>query len=351
MKIFKKLSLLVALLVPLLLTSCGGSSSCSLSGLAFGLVACKDGGNGGDQTLYEDQGIGINPFQYFIKLIALQGVENERVAEIHMTTRTDTENDTALGRFGYFTHNKIYEKNISELAKFVDSEGWMAQMTVSQTTLVSTKNNKKWCFTENAARTRNLNAISCYLYGENYFISDIAAWYGDRPFHRQVTIYMTGLVPNQRTIIRQYPADICCSDVDGALISVSSKDPNLTQEPDWLDRTKPTTHLATAINGQWIGFKGTYDIQNRTLNSVEVSMSCVNQRCAISDSPTTNIEFVQRLGTGGVGSTWRTSYIGSAIATAVMSDDKTLLSMTLCNTPVGTDVFSRCSFYTFKNKI
>ena len=45
MKILKKLSLLVALLVPLLLTSCGGgSSSCGLSGLAFGLVACTDGG-------------------------------------------------------------------------------------------------------------------------------------------------------------------------------------------------------------------------------------------------------------------------------------------------------------------
>ena len=227
----------------------------------------------------------------------------------------------------------------------------MAQMTVSQTTLVSTKNNKKWCFTENSARTRNQEAISCYLYGENYFISDIVAWYGDRPFHRQVTIYMTGLVPNQRTIIRYYPADICCSDVDGALISVSSKDLNLTQEPAWLDRTKPPTHLATTINQEWIGFKGTYDTQNRTLNSVEVSMSCLNMRCVISDSTTTNIEFVQRLGTDGVGSSWRTSYSGSAIATAVMSDDKMLLSMTFCNTPVGTDVFSRCSFYTFKNKI
>ena len=47
MKILKKLSLLVALLVPLLFTSCGGgSSSCSAPAIFFGLVAANVCGNG-----------------------------------------------------------------------------------------------------------------------------------------------------------------------------------------------------------------------------------------------------------------------------------------------------------------
>ena len=48
MQIFNKLSSLIALLIPMLLTSCGGGSGiCGLSALSFGLVAgsaCSSGG-------------------------------------------------------------------------------------------------------------------------------------------------------------------------------------------------------------------------------------------------------------------------------------------------------------------
>ena len=86
MKIFKKISLLIALLVPLLLTSCGGNSSnCGPAAAALGLVFCKDDNNRNTKSLHLAKYAGV--YEDNCRLFS------GNVSEIWTSTVTVDEND------------------------------------------------------------------------------------------------------------------------------------------------------------------------------------------------------------------------------------------------------------------
>jgi len=101
---------------------------------------------------------------------------------------------------------------------------------------------------------------------------------------------------------------------------------------------------ATAIDGNWTGYKATYNTNTKIATAATVSISCINQVCTLSDAPSATISLSQP--TNG---TWTTSANTPKFAAAAISVDRQLLSVFVCSAPlIESQALDSCVFYTFK---
>jgi hypothetical protein len=171
---------------------------------------------------------------------------------------------------------------------------------------------------------------SCFIKSDKIFIIDSRTAQSTN-----VEIYMPGLVADRMTVV-SYDSEN--SDVS---IETNSRDSTRTDSSNCPAMVSQT---ANAIDGNWSGYKATYDLNAKTAASISVSISCVNRVCTLSDAPAATVALSQ-LNNG----TWTTSANAPKYAGASISDDRQLLSVFVCSSPlIESQALASCSFYTFK---
>lgn len=187
---------------------------------------------------------------------------------------------------------------------------------------VITSTPTKWCGTASGQ-------TGCFIQADKFFVID------NRTAQTDVEIDMPGLVADRMTVVKynsQYlPALIQSTTRDSTRTSTSNC-PAMVSQP------------ANAIDGNWSGYKATYDTNTKTAVSTTASVSCTNQACTLSDASTTSIALSQLYN-----GTWSTSANAPKYAGASVTDDRQLLSMFVCSAPlIESQALASCSFYTFK---
>ena len=312
MKIFKKLSLLVALLVPLLFTSCGGGSgNCGPSALAFGLVACSDGSK---ETLLEPT---TNPLKNFNKKV-FAGAYNSQPASIDDTL--NSQRWVCGFRYSDDTDADHIESSLKAAG---------ATITVSTPT--------KWCVDAGGLGW-------CFIQSDNLFVIDHLIRISNSPSNSSfIEMYMPGVIADHMTVVLQEP------NLSSAFINTETRDPSRTAP----SATCPIKVKLTpnAIDGQWSGYKANYDAANKVATSSNVSAKCINQSCVFSDALNSTIAFSEQNDTATKTLRWRTLDGAQLFSTATLSDDGQLLSVALCQRPViPATIFKQCTFYSLGKK-
>ena len=193
--------------------------------------------------------------------------------------------------------------------------------TLGGTILTSTPT--KWCATASGE-------TGCYIQADKVYVID-----SRNGLTTDIEIGMPGLVANRKTVVEYNSQNL------DATIYTTTLDSTRTNA---LNCPAMATQSADAVDGNWSGYKATYDSNTKTAASVTASISCTNRVCTLSDAPTTTITLSQ-LNNG----TWSTSANAPKYAGASISDDRQLLSVFVCSAPlIESQALASCGFYTFK---
>lgn len=264
----------------------------ALSALAL-LGACGGGGGGGGASSSVFDYILANTFSGY--------------TEVGLRINDDTESSSSgCGVNSPISDQSTVEANVASLGG---------------TVITSTPT--KWCGTASGQ-------TGCYIQADKIFITDLRTAQST-----DIEINMPGLVADRMTVVDYKSQNLA------AAIQSRSRDSTRT---DALNCPAMVTQPANAIDGNWSGYKATYDVNSKTAASVSTSISCVNRVCSLSDAPAATIALSQ-LNNG----TWSTSANAPKYAGASISDDRQLLSVFVCNAPlIESQAFTGCGFYTFK---
>ena len=315
----RKLAWLGSLFSAMLIASCGGSSNCEGSALLLGAIPSASCQNSKDSNIVASSG---NVFESF-KAAALG------VFTLVKNTIDDNLNGSGSGCGFEGSESDLFDKTFLE----------NTFKSVPDSTISSTST--QWCVELGGQK-------SCISQFDKLLITD------SLNEDRNVEIYMTGLVENALTHI-----DIGStygtiqSRLKVTLPSNNSSCPELatqseTSENPWWRTSGPSsipTQSANALDGNWTGYKASYNTSSWIGTTANASLTCVNQSCTVSDPSNSVIELQQQYG----GGTWKTAVNAPKIAGAALSGDRRLLSLFLCNKPfINSQMLDLCSFYTFK---
>jgi hypothetical protein len=163
-----------------------------------------------------------------------------------------------------------------------------------------------------------------------------------------VELYMTGLVTNRMTFIYFDSHNYNFSNGQYeplAVVETSSRDTSIPEGAAGCSNQIQPTQTKDAIDGNWTGYKATYDPLTINGSTAAATVSCLNQSCTISDIP--GVTFT--LSDFRSGGTWKTAAGAQKLAGATISADRQLLSMFVCNAPLDeSKTFENCSFFTLK---
>ena len=163
-----------------------------------------------------------------------------------------------------------------------------------------------------------------------------------------VDLYMTGLVANRMTVITFDSLTYNFSNGKYeplAVVETSSRDASIPEGAAGCSNQIQPTQTNDAINGNWTGYKATYDPLTIKVSTAAATVSCVNQSCTTSDLPGVTVT----LSDFRSGGTWEAAAGAPRLAGATISADRQLLSMFVCNAPLDeSKTFENCSFFTLK---
>ena len=314
----RKLAWLGSLFIAMLIASCGGSSNCESSALLIGAIPSAPCQNS------KDSNIKISTSDVFesFKANALGGYT--------LVSNTIDNNSSGSGSGCGFEGSESYDKEYFE------------NKVKSVSGLVTTSTSTKWC-------AELGNEKSCFRQFDKLLILD------NLGNNREVEIYITGLVENAYTHI-DFDSAFGSKIQSRSKVAVPSNISNcpdlstqsVTSKNNWSNSQGPNstpTQPSNALDGNWSGYKATYNTSNEIGTTVTASLACVNQSCTVSDSSSSVFELQQQHG----GGTWKTAVNAPKIAGAALSGDRRLLSLFLCNQPlIKSQILDMCSFYTLK---
>jgi len=192
----------------------------------------------------------------------------------------------------------------------------------------------------------------CLISFDQFLVSD-----NKTATHQTIEIHMPPLVANETTVVRIY------NDYSSMILSRTRVDTpsNVANCPSLATETMSSKHvwesggggiggvlpvqLATAIDGNWAGYKVTYNTSTLSGLSSAASVTCANQVCTVSDSTNSPVTLLQQ----GNGGTWKTAVNAPITSGAAISANRQLLSFFSCTTPLTkAKTADMCSFYSFK---
>ena len=313
----RKLTWLGSLFIAMLITSCGGSSNCESSALLLGAVPSAS-------------------------------CQNSKDSNIKISTSDVFESFKANALGGYTLVSNAIDNNLSGSGSgcgFEGSEGYdkkfVENKVKSVSGLVTTSTSTKWCAEFD-------NKKICLRQFDKLLIWDDLG-------SSKVEIYMTGLVENAMTYI-DFDSGYGSRIQSRSKVAVPSNISNcpdlatqsVTSKNNWFNELfiyGIPIQPSNALDGNWSGYKATYNTSKEIGTTVTASLACVNQSCTVSDSSSSVFELQQQHG----GGTWKTAVNAPKIAGAALSGDRRLLSLFLCNQPlIKSEMLNMCSFYTLK---
>lgn len=192
----------------------------------------------------------------------------------------------------------------------------------------------------------------CLIRFDQFLVSDYR-----NATSQKIEIRMPPLIANETTVVRIY------DDYSSMILSRTRVDTpsNIANCPNLATETISSKHvwesggggsgnvlpgqLATAIDGNWAGYKVTYNTSTLSGLSSAASITCTNQVCTVSDAPNTPVALLQQAG----GGTWKTAVNAPITSGAAISANRQLLSFFSCTTPLTkSKTADMCSFYTLK---
>ena len=314
----RKLTWLGSLFIAMLIASCGGSSNCESSALLLGAIPSASCQNSKDSNIK----VSTNGVFDSFKANALGGYT--------LVSNTIDNNLSGSGSGCGFDGSESYDK------EYFENE------VKSVSGLVTTSTSTKWC-------AEFGNQKSCFRQFDKLLILD------NLGINREVEIHITGLVENAYTHI-DFDSAFGSSIQSWSKVAVPSNISNcpglstqsVTSKINWSTGQGPNsipTQPPNALDGNWSGYKATFNTSNEIGTTAVASLACVNQSCTVSDSSSSVIELQQQHG----GGTWKTAVNAPKIAGAALSGDRRLLSLFLCNQPlIKSEMLNMCSFYTLK---
>ncbi len=307
-----------------MLSSCGGSSGdCNGVGVLLGSIATSTCNTKKDDDLSSRSSEVFTKFQ-----------------------------QNAIG--GYtFVRNSIIDSNIntplhgcgfdgSKTATY--DQSFMTKLATSNGVTINESNATKWCAGAG-------DQFHCLMDFGTILIQD------SRGTNTFITIDMIGLIDGAVT-------QVIYDSVHGSSISSRSKvllPAVISDCPDLANQqldsiaswqrgggySSPTSTIqsATAIDGAWVGYKAAYSAATMISTTSSASLTCFNQVCSASDLNGVFFTLNQQFDNG----TWKTDTNAAKVVGAAISDDRRLLSLFLCNTPLTvSNTLDACSFYTLK---